>query len=90
MSPAELERYCTNTFRCHGAVQVSVRQSQNDGVVLAAPIAPNIYHREPEPHRWEDSRACCIAAAAQLEYAGREAGRSIGEFVALGGEAHAP
>ena len=46
MSSAELERYLHEHIPLSRAMQVAVRQVQDDGVVLAAPLAPNINHRE--------------------------------------------
>lgn len=46
MSPAELEAYLHAHIPLSKAMQVSVRMADDAAVVLAAPLAPNINHRE--------------------------------------------
>ncbi|HZD52623.1 MAG TPA: YiiD C-terminal domain-containing protein [Woeseiaceae bacterium] len=46
MSPAELERYLHDHIPLSKAMQVSVREIGSEAAVLAAPLAPNINHRE--------------------------------------------
>lgn len=46
MSPAELEHYLHEHIPLSRAMQVSVLQVGDDEAVLAAPLAPNINHRE--------------------------------------------
>lgn len=46
MSPAELERYLHRHIPLSQAMQVSVVEIGTDAAVLAAPLAPNINHRE--------------------------------------------
>lgn len=46
MSPAELETYLHAHIPLSRAMQVSVVQAAPEAVVLSAPLAPNINHRE--------------------------------------------
>jgi thioesterase domain-containing protein len=46
MSPNELQQYLHDHIPLSRAMQVSVRAAGEDGVLLAAPLAPNINHRE--------------------------------------------
>jgi thioesterase domain-containing protein len=46
VSPAELERYLHEHIPLSRAMQLSVRRATDDEVVLTAPLAPNINHRE--------------------------------------------
>ena len=46
MSPAELEKYLHNRIPLSKAMEVSVVSVSADAVVLRAPLAPNINHRE--------------------------------------------
>ncbi len=46
MNPIELEGYLHLHIPLSKAMQVSVLSVKNDGVVLSAPLAPNINHRE--------------------------------------------
>src|SRR3569623_18566 len=46
MDARELEDYLHAHIPLSAAMQVSVRAVQADGVTLAAPLAPNINHRE--------------------------------------------
>ena len=46
MSPHELEQYIHDHIPLSRAMQVTVVQATDDAVVLAAPLAPNINHRE--------------------------------------------
>lgn len=46
MSPAELEQYLHRHIPLSKAMQVSVVEASDDSVVIAAPLAPNINHRE--------------------------------------------
>lgn len=46
MSPGELETYLHAHIPLSKAMQVSVVQASPEGVVLSAPLAPNINHRD--------------------------------------------
>jgi thioesterase domain-containing protein len=46
MSPRELEQYLHDHIPLSKAMAVSVEQAGDDGVVLGAPLAPNINHRD--------------------------------------------
>lgn len=46
MTPAELEPYLHAHIPLSAAMQVTVQSVAQDGVTLAAPLAPNINHRE--------------------------------------------
>ena len=46
MSPAELEKYLHDNIPLSKAMEVSVVSVSTDAVVLQAPLAPNINHRE--------------------------------------------
>ena len=46
MSPRELERYLHEHIPVSTAMRVSVLEVGHEGVVLGAPLAPNINHRE--------------------------------------------
>ena len=46
MTPSELEAYLHGHIPLSAAMQVSVRAVDADGVTLAAPLAPNINHRD--------------------------------------------
>lgn len=46
MSPGELETYLHVHIPLSRAMQVSVVQAAREGVVLSAPLAPNINHRD--------------------------------------------
>ena len=46
MTPAQLEAYLHGHIPLSAAMQVSVRAVDADGVTLAAPLAPNINHRD--------------------------------------------
>jgi len=46
MSPRELEQYLHDHIPLSKAMAVSVEQAGDDSVVLAAPLAPNINHRD--------------------------------------------
>lgn len=46
MSPAELERYLHEHIPLSSAMAVSVDSAGKDSVVLRAPLAPNINHRD--------------------------------------------
>ena len=46
MSPAELERYIHEHIPLSRAMAVSVRSVEHDAVILLAPLAPNINHRD--------------------------------------------
>jgi thioesterase domain-containing protein len=46
VSPAELERYLHGHIPLSAAMQVRVEAASTDHVVLGAPLAPNINHRE--------------------------------------------
>lgn len=46
MSPGELQTYLHAHIPLSGAMQVSVVQAALEGVVLSAPLAPNINHRD--------------------------------------------
>ncbi len=46
MAPEELERYLHEHIPLSRAMQVSVEKIEEDTVVLGAPLAPNINHRE--------------------------------------------
>lgn len=46
MSPQQLEQYLHEHIPVSRAMQVSVLEVRNDAVVLGAPLAPNINHRE--------------------------------------------
>ncbi len=46
MVPKELERYLHEHIPLSRAMQVSVKKTEEDTVVLSAPLAPNINHRE--------------------------------------------
>jgi thioesterase domain-containing protein len=46
MTPAELETYLHKHIPMSGAMQVTVVDLQPDHVILSAPLAPNINHRE--------------------------------------------
>jgi thioesterase domain-containing protein len=46
MSPAELERYLRRHIPLSKAMQVSVVEASDDAVAIAAPLAPNINHRD--------------------------------------------
>ena len=46
MTPAELEKYLYDHIPLSAAMQVSVVDVSSDGVVLSAPLAPNINHRD--------------------------------------------
>ena len=45
-SPAQLERYLRDNIPLSSAMQVAVIEVAEDGVVIGAPLAPNINHRE--------------------------------------------
>lgn len=45
-SPTQLERYLRENIPLTRAMQVAVVEAGDDGVVLSAPLAPNINHRE--------------------------------------------
>ena len=46
MTPAELQKYLHDHIPLSTAMQVSVVDVSSDGVVLSAPLAPNINHRD--------------------------------------------
>lgn len=46
MSPLELEKYLHDHIPLSKAMEVGVVRSQPDGVILSAPLAPNINHRD--------------------------------------------
>lgn len=46
MSPEELQRYLHEHIPLSGAMQVTVNRASPAGVVLSAPLEPNINHRE--------------------------------------------
>lgn len=46
MSPSELEAYLHAHIPLSRAMQVSVVQASPEGVILSAPLAPNINHRD--------------------------------------------
>jgi thioesterase domain-containing protein len=46
MSPRELEQYLHDHIPLSKAMAVSVQQAGDDAVVLGAPLAPNINHRD--------------------------------------------
>ena len=46
MTPGQLEAYLHGHIPLSAAMQVSVRAVDADGVTLAAPLAPNINHRD--------------------------------------------
>ena len=46
MSPSELEKYLHDHIPLSKAMEVGVVQAQPDGVILSAPLAPNINHRD--------------------------------------------
>lgn len=46
MSPVELEQYLHRHIPLSKAMQVSVVEASDDSVAIAAPLAPNINHRE--------------------------------------------
>ena len=46
MSPTELEQYLHDHIPISKAMQVAVVSVQPDGIVLSAPLAPNINHRD--------------------------------------------
>lgn len=46
MNPAELQRYLHGHIPLSAAMQVQVEAASTDHVVLGAPLAPNINHRE--------------------------------------------
>lgn len=46
MNPAELQRYLHGHIPLSAAMQVQVEAASSDRVVLGAPLAPNINHRE--------------------------------------------
>jgi thioesterase domain-containing protein len=46
MNPRQLEQYLHDHIPLSAAMQVSVVSVQEDSVVLSAPLAPNINHRE--------------------------------------------
>ena len=46
MSPAQLEQYLHDNIPLSKAMHVSVVETGDDAVVLSAPLAPNINHRE--------------------------------------------
>ncbi len=46
MSPSELEKYLHDHIPLSKAMEVGVVRAQPDGVILSAPLAPNINHRD--------------------------------------------
>lgn len=46
MSPSELEKYLHGHIPLSKAMEVAVVQVQPEGVILSAPLAPNINHRD--------------------------------------------
>lgn len=148
MSPLELEQYLQAHIPLSRAMQVHVEKIEEASVVLSAPLAPNINHRETlfggsasaiailaawsllhtrlrraglasrlviqrntmeydlpvagdvtaraslqDPAQWDAfvrmlarKGKARIAVVSVLEYQGQEAGRLVGEFVALAGD----
>lgn len=70
MTPAGLERYLHRHIPLSQAMQVRVREASPERVVLAAPLAPNINHRETV--FGGSASALALLAAWSLLYLGLE------------------
>lgn len=73
MSPAQLEQYLHDNIPLSKAMRVSVVEAGRDAVVLSAPLAPNINHRETV-FGGSASAIAILSAWALLHLRQREAG----------------